>query len=192
MAAPLAGRPCQALATAATGAGAAAATTEAVAAGTTTAASEATAAAEWPCPCASPIAATHCPAAWTTPARGYSGGFSSAEAPYPTQPSNRRPNPSQPPSPAPAPAQPTSPDPTSTHPQFTPPNPAQPLPYRRQMAPAILQGGQVLSWSDKFKYLGSHCAATCELDTELSYRISCATMVFRRLQRPFFCQRGVP
>jgi hypothetical protein len=49
----------------------------------------------------------------------------------------------------------------------------------------------MLQWSDKFKYLGSHFTATCELDSELSYRIACAAAVFRRLQRPFFCQRGI-
>ena len=57
--------------------------------------------------------------------------------------------------------------------------------------PDITIGGTVLPWTDKFKYLGSHFTATGELDTELSYRIGCAAAVFRRLQRPFFCQRAI-
>ena len=57
--------------------------------------------------------------------------------------------------------------------------------------PDITIGGTVLPWTDRFKYLGSHFTATGELDTELSYCIGCAAAVFRRLQRPFFCQRAI-
>jgi hypothetical protein len=57
--------------------------------------------------------------------------------------------------------------------------------------PCITLGGRAVKWADKFKYLGGHCTATGELDTELSYRIGLAAAVFRRLQRPFFCQRVI-
>ena len=57
--------------------------------------------------------------------------------------------------------------------------------------PRIMLGGRAVKWVDKFKYLGGHSTATGELDTELSYRIGLAAAVFRRLQRPFFCQRVI-